>query len=60
MDKGLYLYKVAGELEGTGNGRMKFSTRGRNGKITAAACLYIACLINKEPYMLVDFSDAIE
>ena len=32
---------------------------GRDTNVVAAACLYMACRINQEPLLLIDFSDAI-
>lgn len=33
---------------------------GRDTKIVAAACLYMACRIHQYPLLLIDFSDAIQ
>ena len=38
----------------------KSLTQGRETKIVAAACLYMACRIQKSPHLLIDFSDAIQ
>ena len=34
-------------------------TQGRETKIVAAACLYMACRIERSPHLLIDFADAI-
>jgi len=34
-------------------------TMGRDTRVVAAACLYMACRINQVPLLLIDFSDAI-
>lgn len=39
--------------------KFKSLTQGRNTKVVAAACLYMACRIQKSPHLLIDFSDAI-
>ena len=57
--KGFSYYKIAGELEEEKGGKQPFSTRGRKSEFTAAACLYIASRIMKEPLFLIDFADAI-
>ena len=35
-------------------------TQGRSLQVVAAVCLYIACRVEKKPYLLIDFSDAIQ
>ena len=37
----------------------KSMTQGRETKIVAAACLYMACRIERSPHLLIDFADAI-
>lgn len=38
----------------------KSLTQGRDHRVVAAACLYMACRINNSPHLLIDFSDAIQ
>ncbi|CAG9462851.1 unnamed protein product [Pedinophyceae sp. YPF-701] len=35
-------------------------TRGRRTELVAGACAYIACRLAEQPYMLIDFSDALQ
>ena len=38
----------------------KSLTQGRDTKIVAAACLYMACRIEQSPHLLIDFADSIK
>jgi transcription factor IIIB subunit 2 len=37
----------------------KSLTQGRDHKVVAAACLYMACRIHNSPHLLIDLADAI-
>lgn len=56
QDLGVRYYKIA--RNSTSNEK-KSLVQGRDTQIVAAACLYMACRIEKSPHMLIDFADAI-
>lgn len=53
---GLRYHKIAGHRVDPGT---KLLTQGRETVIFVAACLYLACRIEKSPHLLIDFADAI-
>lgn len=50
-------HKIASQTKNDKN--FKSLTQGRDTKVVAAACLYMACRIQNSPHLLIDFSDAI-
>lgn len=56
-DLALRYHKIAGHrLPGE---QKKLLTQGRKTTLFAAACLYMACRIERSPHLLIDFADAI-
>ena len=55
-DLGLRYHKIASHS----NYEKKSLTQGRETRIVVAACLYMACRIERSPHLLIDFADAIK